>query len=295
MFSLAASTPDGRSCYTFSMMSDWALAILLGIVEGVTEFLPISSTGHMLLVEQWLGVDLEGDSFWRMFTVVIQLGAILSVVVYYSRRLMSLLRDFVATHPVIPRWRHPVLLIMLAVVPAGVVGVIGKRTIDALMSSALPIGLALIGGAVAIEMVERLRRGRDRVLDVQEVGPMTALAIGVAQVASLVPGISRSAATILGGRLCGLSTRAAADFSFLLSIPTMGAAAVYSLYKHPAPVAPERWGVLLLGFVTSFVVAWGVVAWFLHYVRRHTLRVFVPYRLVLGGIVLAAWQARWLS
>lgn len=277
------------------MMNDWALAVLLGIVEGVTEFLPISSTGHMLLVEQWLGVDLEGDSFWRMFTVVIQLGAILSVVVYYSRRLGNLLRDFLSPHPATPRWRHPVVLILAAVVPAGLVGVVGKKTIDALMASALPVGLALIGGAIAIELVERVRRGRDRVLDVHEVGPLSALAIGVAQIASLVPGVSRSAATILGGRLCGLSTRAAADFSFLLSIPTMGAAAAYSLYKHPAPVEPERWGVLFVGFVTSFIVAWAVVAWFLHYVRRHTLRVFVPYRLVLGGIVLAAWQAGWLT
>ncbi|MCX7701394.1 MAG: undecaprenyl-diphosphate phosphatase, partial [Gemmataceae bacterium] len=243
------------------------MAVLLGVVEGVTEFLPISSTGHMLLVEQCLGVDLEGDSFWRMFTVVIQLGAILSVVVYYSRRLGNLLRDFLGSQPATPRWRHPVVLILAAVVPAGVAGVVGKKTIDALMASALPVGLALIGGAVAIELVERVRRGRDRVLDVHEVGPLSALAIGVAQIASLIPGVSRSAATILGGRLCGLSTRAAADFSFLLSIPTMGAAAAYSLYKHPAPVEPERWGVLLVGFVTSFLVAWAVVAWFLHYVR----------------------------
>ncbi len=276
-------------------MSDWLLAILLGIVEGVTEFLPISSTGHMLLVEHVLKIDLEGDSFWRMFTVVIQLGAILAVVVYYARRLGVLLRDFIAQRPTTPRWRHPVVWITAAVIPAGAVGVVGKKTIDALMSSALPVGLALIGGALAIELIERMRRGRDRIGDVHDVGPLASMVIGIAQVASLIPGVSRSAATILGGRLCGLSTRAAADFSFLLSIPTMSAAAAYSLLKHRSPVTPERWGVLLVGFVTSFLVAWAVVAWFLHYVRRHTLRVFVPYRLILGALVLVAWQAGWLT
>jgi undecaprenyl-diphosphatase len=276
-------------------MNDIALAVLLGVVEGITEFLPISSTGHMLLVEHGLGVDLEADPFWKMFTVVIQLGAILSVVVFYARRLTSLLRDFVAATPQVPRWRHPVVLILFAVVPAGAVGVLGKKTIDALMSSALPVGMALLAGALAIELVERLRRGRDRMTDVHQVFPWQAAVIGVAQVASLIPGVSRSAATILGGRLCGLNTRAAADFSFLLSIPTMTAAAVYSLSKHQTAISFDRWIVLFVGFVTSFAVALVVVAWFLHYVRSHTLRIFVPYRLVLGAFVIAAWQAGWLS
>lgn len=275
-------------------MNDTTLAFLLGIVEGITEFLPISSTGHMLLVEHLIGMDLESDPFWKMFTVVIQLGAILAVVVFYFRRLTALVRDFVWGEHRVGRWRHPLVLIVLAVIPAGVVGVAGKKTIDALMGSALPIGIALVGGALAIEGVERIRRDRDRVMDVHEVGPAAAAAIGLAQVASLIPGVSRSAATILGGRLCGLSTRAAADFSFLLSIPTMTAAAAYSLTKHHAAISPDRWIVLAVGFVTSFVVAFLVVAWFLHYVRRHTLRLFVPYRLILGALVIAAWWTGWL-
>src|SRR5262245_16613479 len=250
-------------------MNDYLLAMLLGVVEGLTEFLPISSTGHMLLVENMLGTDLEQDAFWKMFTVVIQLGAILAVVVFYTKRLRGLVADFVAPrrnekHPPVPRWRHPLVLVLAAVVPAGVIGILAKKQIDALMEHALPIGLALLIGGIMIEIVERLRQGRDRTIDMADVSPLQAFIIGVAQAAALIPGVSRSAATIMGGRLCGLSTRAAADFSFLLSIPTMTAAAGYSLYKHRVPLTGDQWIILTIGFVTSFAVALAVVAWFLH-------------------------------
>jgi undecaprenyl-diphosphatase len=283
-------------------MNDYWLALILGIVEGLTEFLPISSTGHMLLAEQLLRVDLQ-DGFWKMFTVVIQLGAILAVVVFYARRLRDLVADFLFPKragdlgPIapVPRWRHPLVLVLAAVVPAGVIGVLAKRHIDNLMEHALPIGLALAVGGLLIEWIERATRGRGHVEDVAQVTPGQAVAIGFAQAVALIPGVSRSASTIMGGRLCGLSLRAAADFSFLLSIPTMIAATAYSLYKHHEPLDAHQWLVLGTGFVTAFVVALLVVAWFLHYLRSHSFRLFVVYRVLLGLGVIAAWGVGWLK
>ena len=169
-------------------MNDYWLALILGIVEGLTEFLPISSTGHMLLVEQGLRVDLE-CGFWKMFTIVIQLGAILAVVVFYAGRLRDLVTDFLfrerpdgpSALASVPRWRHPLVLILLAVVPAGVVGILAKNKIDKLMEKALPIGVALLVGGLLIELIERETRDRGLVDDVDQVGPGQALAIGVAQ------------------------------------------------------------------------------------------------------------------
>ena len=208
-------------------MHDYWLAVLLGIIEGLTEFLPISSTGHLLLAQQLLGVPLDKDPYWKMFTVVIQLGAILSVVVYYWPRLGALVSDFFAAKPraQVPRWRHPLVLVLVAVVPAGLIGILAKKHIDELMERALPIGIAFLVGGILIEVIERACRGRGWVHDAADVSPGQAIGIGVAQAVALVPGASRSACTIMGGRLLGLDVRAAADFSFLLSIPTMFAAA----------------------------------------------------------------------
>lgn len=283
-------------------MNDYWLAVLLGIVEGLTEFLPISSTGHMLLASHALGINLQ-EGYWKMFIVVIQLGAILAVVVYYQRRLRELVADFFAPKTVgaagaidhVPRWRHPLVLVLAAVVPAGLVGVLTKKYIDAIMEKALPIGVALLVGGVLIELIERACRGRGWVDDVARVTPLQALGIGLSQVVSLIPGASRSACTIMGGRLCGLDLRAAADFSFLLSIPTMTAATAYTLahtlFKERTSLNAHQWGVLAVGFGVSFVVALAVVAWFLHYLKTHSFRLFVVYRIVLGlAVILAVWR-----
>ncbi len=283
-------------------MDDYWCAVLLGIVEGLTEFLPISSTAHLLLAERMLDMPPE-DEYWKMFTIVIQLGAILAVVAYYAGRLRELLADFLfpkrpdgaSPGESVPRWRHPVVLILLAVVPAGLVGVLAKTLIDKLMEKAHYIGLALLIGGVLIELIERWTRGRGSVEDVNQVRPGQALAIGVSQVVSLIPGMSRSACTIMGGRLAGLILPAAADFSFLLGIPTMIAATAYSLFKHSTPLDTHQWLVLATGFVTAFVVALLVVVWFLRYVRSHTFRLFVIYRVVVGMGIIVAWKAGWLG
>ncbi|HMF15357.1 MAG TPA: undecaprenyl-diphosphate phosphatase [Gemmataceae bacterium] len=274
-------------------MNDYWLAVLLGIVEGLTEFLPISSTGHLLLAQHLLEVPLDKDPYWKMFTVVIQLGAILAVVVYYQRRLRELIGDFLAASSKyhVPRWRHPLVLVLLAVVPAGLIGILAKKRIDELMEHALPIGIAFLVGGILIELIERACRGRGWIHDAADVSPGQAIGIGVAQAVALIPGSSRSACTIMGGRLLGLDMRAAADFSFLLSIPTMFAAAFYSLYKHHVPLDAHQWGVLAVGFVVSFLVAWPVVAWFLHYLKTHSFRLFVVYRIVVGvAVIVAVWR-----
>jgi undecaprenyl-diphosphatase len=278
-------------------MNDYWLAVLLGIVEGLTEFLPISSTGHLLLAQHILDVPLKEDPFWKMFTVVIQLGAILSVVVYYERRVRELILDFFATKSryQTPRWRHPLVLVLAAVAPAGAIGVLAKEQIDNAMEHALPIGVAFLVGGILIELIERWCRGYGWVHDAADTTPTQALVIGAAQAVALIPGASRSACTIMGGRLCGLDMHAAADFSFLLSIPTMFAAALYSLYKHRMSLTTHEWGVLIVGFVVSFVVAWPVVAWFLHYLKTHSFRLFVIYRVLVGlGVIFAVWQS-WLK
>jgi undecaprenyl-diphosphatase len=161
-------------------MGDYWLAVLLGIVEGLTEFLPISSTGHLLLAQHLLHVPLKDDPFWIMFTVVIQLGAILAVVFYYQRRLRELIGDLFAAKSKyqVPRWRHPLLLVLAAVVPAGLVGILAKRSIDDLMEKALPIGIAFLVGGILIELIERACRGRGWVRDAADVSPWQALAVG---------------------------------------------------------------------------------------------------------------------
>lgn len=270
-------------------MNDYLLAVLIGIVEGITEFLPISSTGHMLVFEQMLGLDLEQDPFWRLFTIVIQLGAILAVVLLYWRTLARFASTFFAKGGLADKLRHPLILVGLAFVPSAIAGVTLKKKIDALMEHALPIGLALIVGGIAIEVIERITKDRGATKELDDVTPNQALGIGMAQIVSLVPGVSRSGATIMGGLLGGVARTTATDFSFLLSIPTMFAAAGYSLLKHHTPLTGEQWGVLGVGFVTAAVTAGLVVAWFLRHVKTHTFRGFVIYRLIAGAAICAAF------
>ncbi len=269
-------------------MNAYLLAVLIGIVEGITEFLPISSTGHMLVFEQMLGLDLDADPFWRLFTVVIQLGAILAVVLLYWRTLARYVTEFFSRGSIAQKLRHPLILVGLAFVPSALAGVTLKKQIDALMEHALPIGLALILGAIAIEVIERFTKDHADTPTVDGTTVKQALGVGVAQVVSLVPGVSRSGATIMGGLLGKMSRTAATDFSFLLSIPTMFAAAGYSLLKHHVPLTGEQWAVLGVGFVTAGIVAGLVVAWFLQHVKTHTFRLFVYYRLIAGAAICVA-------
>ncbi|MGD8277503.1 MAG: undecaprenyl-diphosphate phosphatase [Gemmatimonadota bacterium] len=256
-------------------------AVVLGLVEGATEFIPVSSTGHLILVGDWLG--FQGD-FAATFEIVIQLGAILAVVWLYRARIASVVRGL----PGDPVARRLTWNLALAFVPAAVVGVLAHRWIKAVLFNPVTVASALVLGGIAILVIERLRP-RVRVAGVDDLPPRTALGIGIAQVASLVPGVSRSGATIMGGLGLGLSRQAAAEFSFFLAIPVMVAATGFELATTPQILSPDRLLVVAVGFATSFVAALFVVKAFLRFVSHHTFAAFAWYRIAFGLVLLASY------
>jgi len=254
------------------------VAVILGIVEGLTEFLPISSTGHLIVTERILG--FEGARA-EVFAIFIQLGAILSVVWEYRAKLVRVTLDL----PRSAQARGFVRNLVIAFVPAAVVGLLVHDFISARLFSPLTVALALIVGGILILVVEALPLPM-RTSDTDGVSWRQALAIGCAQCLALWPGFSRSAATILGGMTTGLTRRTATEFSFFLAIPTMFAATVYDLAKNYEQLAPGDLSWLALSFVISFLVAWASVRWLLRFVSTHTFRVFAWYRLAFGLLIL---------
>jgi undecaprenyl-diphosphatase len=242
-------------------------ALIIGIVEGVTEFLPISSTAHMILTSRLLG--LAESDFLKSFEIIIQLGAILSVVVLYWRKLLD--RDvFVKT--------------AVAFVPTGIVGVTVYRVVkDVLLGNVYVVLAALLLGGAALILFERLRPETrdDRPVDLSEITYRRAVLIGLWQCLAMIPGVSRSAATIVGGSLVGVSRRTIVEFSFLLAIPTMAAATGYDLLKGYGDLV-GHFDVLAVGFVVSFVTALLAIKSFLGYVKRHSFAAFGWYRIVLA-------------
>lgn len=259
---------------------DWWKVVILGVVEGLTEFLPISSTGHLLIVSSLL--DFEG-SLGGTFEIFIQLGAVLAVVGYYAVDLLHQARQA----PRDPQTRRFWLAIGLAFVPAAVTGLALHDWIKAVLFSPTVIGIALITGGVVLIIVERLPRGAATIHDATHLSLRQALGIGIAQALALTPGVSRSAASIIGGMLVGLDRRAATTFSFYLAIPTLGAATVVDLLTSLDQVTPSDVGRLFLGLVVSLIVAWLSIGWLLRYVANHSFVAFGIYRIVAGLIVLA--------
>lgn len=259
------------------------VALLLGVVEGVTEYLPISSTGHLILVGHLLGETSEGAD---AFDIVIQLGAILAVVVHYRRLLAERVVGVARRDPASLR-----LLAALALgfLPTAVVGVLLRKTIKAHLFGPGPVAAALVVGGVVMIAVElvRARRGAGDAGEVglERVTPLRGLAIGLGQCVSMWPGSSRSMCTIVAGQLTGLSTATAAEFSFLLGLPTLGAATVYEAYKSRHVLGGVGGTSLAIGLVVSFFVAWAVIAAFLAYLKRRGLVPFGVYRVVLGAVV----------
>ncbi len=264
---------------------NWHHAVLLGLLEGLTEFLPVSSTGHLILLGDRLGAN---DEAAKTLDVVIQPGAVLAVVVYFRARLAKLLRGLLAREP------EQVAIakaVMIAFVPAAVAGLLFHKKIEELLFAPGPVAAALIIGGVLMIGIEswRKRSGDQGEDGLAAVTPRRALGIGFAQCFSLWPGASRSMSTIVGGQLGGVSTAAAADFSFLLAIPTLGAATGYKLLKGGRALLAIPGGAasLAIGMVVSFVVALVVIAAFLRYLKRFGLLPFGVYRIVLGMVVLA--------
>jgi undecaprenyl-diphosphatase len=263
----------------------WLHAILLGVLEGLTEFVPVSSTGHLILASRALRLHGAGiDSF----TIVIQLGALLAAILYYRRILYQTARGLLRSEPQAVRL---FVALCLGALPALLIGYLFGKRIKAALFSPVTVAAALGVGGVLMILVDRwhrrLREAGSTTADLGAISPRQVMIVGAAQVAALWPGTSRSMACIIGGQLARLSGAAAADFAFLLAIPTLGAATLYDLMKnHKALMAETGALELLLGLGTSFVVGWLVIAAFLRYLRRFGLAAFGYYRIALGLLVL---------
>lgn len=286
-------------------MNDYLLAAVLGVVEGLTEFLPVSSTAHLRISEALLGVDLA-DGYWKTFSIVIQLGAVLCLPIYFWPRLVAFARTFPrGSHGDRTALSHPLTLTLLAFVATAVPAFLLTRIIGKHLESLTIMGWSLLVGGIVMGAVdlayERARHantGRGLLTDdVEQMTVGQALWIGACQVlAALFPGTSRSMATITAGELAGMSRPAALEFSFFLSMPTMAAATLYDLLKSLRPGAADTigampndahaWLVLAVGFAVSFVVAYGVVAWFMGWVRTRGFTIFAAYRILAGLAVL---------
>ena len=257
-------------------------ALLMGLIEGLTEFLPISSTGHLILLGELIG--FQGPP-GKVFEISIQLGAILAVVVLYWRKLLDLARH--CWRPGAQRFY--VVNLVLAFAPAMVLGATLHKTITELLFSPLVVSIALIVGGVAIIAIER-ERPEPRIHSVPEIGPLAALIIGFGQALAMIPGTSRSGATIITALLVGVDRKVAAEFSFILAIPTMLAATAYSLFKARHELAVDHAGQIGLGFLLAFAVAFLVVRWLVGVVGRIGFTPFGWYRIVLGSVMLL-WLA----
>jgi undecaprenyl-diphosphatase len=287
-------------------LHDYLLSVLLGIVEGLTEFLPVSSTAHLRISEELLGISLS-DGYWKMYSIVIQLGAILCLPIYFGPRILQFVRSF-------PRGErgdrtaltHPLSLVMIAFVCTAVPSYLLTKVIGKNLESLTVMGWSLLIGGIVMWIVDALfgtprPGGRHQTERMDDMSLGQAVWVGICQIASAVfPGTSRSMSTIAGGQLVGMSRSAALEFSFFLSFPTMLAATAYTLLKtvHPKgaeaasalgvmPANVHQWIVLIIGFIVSFLVALAVVAWFMNWVRQRGFTPFAIYRIILGIAVLA--------
>ncbi len=288
-------------------MNDYLLSVLLGIIEGLTEFLPVSSTAHLRITERLLGIHLD-DPYWKMYSIVIQLGAILCLPIYFRSRIGR----FLSTFPRGDRddrtvMNHPLTLVLIAFVFTAGPAFLLTKVIGKHLESLTVMGSSLLIGGIVMWIVDAhfgppRTTGRHMTERMEEVSTMQAIWIGICQITSAVfPGTSRSMSTIAAGQVAGMSRLSALEFSFFLSIPTMVAATGYDLLRtlHPKhgeplgamPATPHQWTVLAIGFVVSFIVALAVVAWFMNWVRRRGFTPFAIYRIIVGIAVLV-WVMR---
>ncbi len=290
-------------------MSDYLLSVLLGIVEGLTEFLPVSSTAHLRISEALFHIDLA-NGYWKMYTIVIQLGAILCLPVYFRKRIAKLLSTF-------PQGErgdrtiltHPLGLVCVAFVVTALPAFLMTKVIGKHLESLYIMGSSLLIGGIVMWIVDEMNARSESVgvgatgtrihtWHMEDMSLIQAIWIGACQIFSaLFPGTSRSMSTIAAGQIAGMSRASALEFSFFLSIPTMVVATGYDLLKSlrgkgenaigVAHIDPHGWVVLAIGFVVSFIVAYGAVAWFLAWVRKHGFAPFAMYRIIVGTLVLA--------
>lgn len=253
-------------------------AALMGLVEGLTEFLPVSSTGHLILFGD--AIRFTGPSA-SVFEVVIQMGAILAVLLVYHQRFVPLVTELRANK----KTQHFLKLLVIAFIPAAVIGVLAHHAIKEYLFNPTVVALALILGGVIMIVVERLNI-KASTQEVDQMDFRQALKIGFFQVLAMVPGVSRSASTIIGGMFSGLSRKAAAEFSFFLAVPTLTAASLYDLLKSWKDLQADDLGLILVGFITSFVFGYLVVVSFIKIIVRYGFTPFGYYRIVLGALIL---------
>jgi undecaprenyl-diphosphatase len=263
------------------MSFDLIKAVLLGIVEGLTEFIPVSSTGHLLLANRLLGVDAGQKEFWDTFTVLIQFGAILALLSIYFVRLWQLAIGFFTD----PAARRFVFGVLLAFLPAAVVGAIAHDFIKTVLFNVWIICFTLIVGGAILLWIDQLDL-KPRYDDVTQYTLPMYFIIGVAQVVSMIPGVSRSGTTIVSGMLLGADRRSSAEFSFWLAMPTMAGAFVWDMYKSREYLNFDNSMIVAVGFAVSFVSAWIVVKTFLGYVQRHGFGLFAWWRVIVGTLGL---------
>ncbi|MGF6773264.1 undecaprenyl-diphosphatase [Paraburkholderia sp. GAS199] len=274
---------------------DWLLAckaLILGVVEGLTEFLPVSSTGHLIVAGSLLNFD---DEHAKTFDVVIQLGAILAVCWEFRRRIGSVVSGL----PSRPDARRFTLNVIIATIPAIVLGLLFEKAIKAALFSPVPVAFALVAGGVVILWAEARQRSRGsvppRVQHVDDLSPLDALKVGLAQCFALIPGMSRSGSTIIGGMLFGLDRRVATEFSFFLAIPIIFGATAYELYKDWHSLSVDALGTFTLGFIAAFVSAFACVRWLLRYIAAHDFTAFAWYRIGFGLLILLVGYSGALS
>jgi undecaprenyl-diphosphatase len=291
-------------------LNPYLQSVILGIVEGLTEFLPVSSTAHLRITEALMHIPLD-DAYWKMYTIVIQLGAIFALTLLFLGRIVEFIRTF-------PRGEngdrtlltHPISLTLIAFAVTSVPALLLHKWSERNLGSIVAMALALLIGGIVMWIIDYWADRRDsEVTDIEQMTLFQAIWIGLCQALSAIfPGTSRSMSTIAAGQLVSLDRPTALAFSFLLSIPTMFAATVWDLLKeiHPSKAAVaagtaahvvmngERWIVLIIGLVVSFIVALGVVEWFLQWVRKHGFALFALYRILLGAALLI-WGARFIA
>ena len=262
-------------------------ALILGVVEGVTEFLPVSSTGHLILAGDLLNFN---DERGKLFEIVIQSGAILAVCWEYRAKIIQVVSGL----PHDPAAQRFAFNLLLAFLPLAILGLLFGKLIKAYLFNAPAVATAFIVGGLIILWAER-REHRIRIESVEELSARDAIKLGLAQALALIPGTSRSGATIIGGLFMGLSRRAATEFSFFLAIPTLIAATIYQLYKERALLSPDDVGMWAVGFIAAFISAFWAVRGLLRYIGTHDFTVFAWYRIAFGIIVLLTWKLDLIS
>ncbi len=272
---------------------DFLYAVIIGIIQGITEWLPISSTGHMILANEVIKLPVS-EAFWNMFLVVIQLGSILAVLFLYFHKLnpFSPRKSSKQKRDTLRLW----LKVIVGIIPAGVIGVLFDDIVESALSGPIVVAIALIAYGVLFLVLERRPR-EPKVKTLNQLSYKNALQIGCFQVLSLIPGTSRSGSTILGGMICGTSREVAAEFSFFLAIPVMFGASLLrgaKFFLSGTPITGPEIGILITGVIVAFIVSIFAIKFLMGYIRKHDFKVFGYYRIVLGIIVILYFAIKWI-